>query len=161
LQHFCGFCNSAKKFVNHLIKFRRIINIPFNNFSVCLQIKFRASRKIHRFTAIAFHFMMTIYILCMCGSRNAVIVISSEEICLWFIWKNTIKKESMKHFTETLIWNCNSCAAPANTTDVTEASVIEVSSEVLINRHAAATHITTDVTHPSVIEVSSEVLTGM
>ena len=44
---------------------------------------------------------------------------------------------------------------------MTEASVIEVSSEVLINRHAAATHITTDVTHPSVIEVSSEVLTGM
>jgi len=46
-------------------------------------------------------------------------------------------------------------------TDVTQPSVIEDSSEVLINRRAAATRITTDVTQPSVIDVSSEVLTGV
>jgi len=47
----------------------------------------------------------------------------------------------MEHFIEILIWNCNSCAAAANTT-IDAANV-------------------TDVTQPSVIEVSFEVVTGV
>lgn len=136
MQHFCGFCNSAKKSVNHLIKFRRIIKLSCNNFSDCLQIKFRASRMIHHCTAIDFHLMTPIYILCM-GQGNSLIFIRFEETCLWFIWKNKTKSDSVKHFTENPIWSCNNCAAAANTTT------------------AAAN--TTDVTQPSVIEFSFEV----
>jgi hypothetical protein len=129
LQHFCGFCNSAKKSVNHLIKFRRIIKVPCNNFSVCLQIKFRASRMIYHCTTIDSHLMTPFYILCT-GQGNSVTFIRFEETCLWFSWKNTIKTESVKHFTENLIWNCTNCAAAANTTDVTQTFVIEFSFEV-------------------------------
>ena len=92
--------NSAKKFVNHLIRFRRIIKAPCNNFSLCLQLKFRASRMIQHCTAKGFHLMIPNYILCT-GQGNTVIVIRFEKhVCdlfekinwrprIWNIYRNS------------------------------------------------------------------------